>query len=182
MPSISGFHTYSKLRKQRYFCKHCHATFTLKTSVVAKNCCISNNTKVSIALDAKDKISEKDIALKHHGSHSTVSRVIDSFYSYYQPNVHYLPQLLCFDGFKSQLERCPLFSATLKRGRWWISWRTEDYILKEYFLRYSKKARDAVKTIVIDMYSPYISLIQEVFPKAEIILDKFHILQRFSRA
>ncbi|MEJ9281503.1 transposase family protein, partial [Ureibacillus thermosphaericus] len=42
MPSISGFHTYLKLRKQRYFCKHCHSTFTLKTSVVAKNCCISN--------------------------------------------------------------------------------------------------------------------------------------------
>src|SRR5690606_29829974 len=49
-------------------------------------------------------------------------------------------------------------------------------------LRYSKKARDAVKTIVIDMYSPYISLIHEVFPKAEIVLDKFHILQLFSRA
>ncbi|WP_197722713.1 transposase [Ureibacillus thermosphaericus] len=56
------------------------------------------------------------------------------------------------------------------------------HVLKEYFLRYSKKARDAVKTIVIDMYSPYISLIQEVFPKAEIVLDKFHILQLFSRA
>ncbi|WP_126434555.1 transposase family protein [Ureibacillus thermosphaericus] len=28
MPSVSGFHTYLKLRKQRYFCKHCHATFT----------------------------------------------------------------------------------------------------------------------------------------------------------
>ena len=63
MPSVSGFHTYLKLRKQRYFCKHCHSTFTLKTSVVAKNCCISNNTKVSIALNAKDKISEKDIAI-----------------------------------------------------------------------------------------------------------------------
>ncbi|WP_210730831.1 transposase family protein [Ureibacillus thermosphaericus] len=128
MPSISGFHTYLKLRKQRYFCKHCHATFTLKTSVVAKNCCISNNTKVAIALNTKDKISEKDIAIKHNVSHATVSRVTDSFYSYYQPNVHYLPQHLCFDEFKSKLERCPLFSAILKRGRWWISWRTEDYL------------------------------------------------------
>ena len=90
MPSISGFHTYLKLRKQRYFCKHCHSTFTLKTSVVAKNCCISNNTKVSIALNAKDKISEKDIAIKHNVSHATVSRVIDSFYSYYQPNTTFL--------------------------------------------------------------------------------------------
>ncbi|MFC5558541.1 ISL3 family transposase, partial [Ureibacillus thermophilus] len=66
---------------------------------MAKNCCISNNTKVSIALNAK--ISEKDIAIKHNVSHATVSRVIDSFYSYYQPNVHYLPKHLCFDEFKS---------------------------------------------------------------------------------
>src|SRR5690606_18949286 len=56
MPSISGYHTYLKLKKQRYFCKHCQSTFTLKTNVVAKNCCISNNTKVAIALNAKDKI------------------------------------------------------------------------------------------------------------------------------
>ena len=32
------------------------------------------------------------------------------------------------------------------------------------------------------MYSPYISLIQEVFPQAKIIIDKFHIIQLFSRA
>lgn len=32
------------------------------------------------------------------------------------------------------------------------------------------------------MYSPYISLIKDVFPQGEIILDKFHIVQLFSRA
>ena len=32
------------------------------------------------------------------------------------------------------------------------------------------------------MYSPYISLIKDVFPKAQIIIDKFHIYQLFSRA
>ncbi|WP_342470279.1 ISL3 family transposase [Ureibacillus sp. FSL K6-3587] len=186
MPSVSGFHTYLKLRKQRYFCKHCHSTFTLKTSVVAKNCCISNNTKVAIALNAKDKISEKDIAMKHNVSHATVSRVIDSFYSYYQPNVHYLPKHLCFDEFKSVKSAAGAMSFIFcdsETGE--IVDIVEDrrlHVLKEYFLRYSKKARDAVKTIVIDMYSPYISLIQEVFPKAEIVLDKFHILQLFSRA
>src|SRR5690606_37650214 len=56
------------------------------------------------------------------------------------------------------------------------------HVLKDYFLRYSKKARYSVETIVIDMYSPYISLIQEVFPKAKIIIDKFHIVQLFNRA
>lgn len=56
------------------------------------------------------------------------------------------------------------------------------HILKSYFLRYTKKARYSVKTSVIDMYSPYISLIKDVFPKAEVIIDKFHIIQLFNRA
>ena len=56
------------------------------------------------------------------------------------------------------------------------------HVLREYFLRYTKQARTSVETIVIDMYSPYISLIQEVFPQAKIIIDKFHIIQLFSRA
>src|SRR5690554_7390354 len=30
LPSVSGFCTYLKLRKQRYFCKHCNSTFILK--------------------------------------------------------------------------------------------------------------------------------------------------------
>ena len=56
------------------------------------------------------------------------------------------------------------------------------HVLKDYFLRYSRLARRAVKTIVIDMYSPYISLIKSIFPNAKIIIDKFHIIQLFSRA
>jgi len=43
-------------------------------------------------------------------------------------------------------------------------------------------ARRSVKTIVIDMFSPYISLIKDVFPNANIIIDKFHIVQLLSRA
>ncbi len=36
--------------------------------------------------------------------------------------------------------------------------------LKEYFMRFSKEAREGVTHIVIDMYSPYMTLIKEVFP------------------
>ncbi|MEK4253065.1 hypothetical protein [Ureibacillus sp. FSL K6-2830] len=95
---------------------------------MAKNCCISNNTKESIALNAKDKISEKDIAIKHNVSHATVSRVIDSFYSYYQPNVHYLPQHLCFDEFKSVKSAAGAMSFIFCDSERWISWRTGDYM------------------------------------------------------
>lgn len=186
IPSVSGFDTYLNLRKQRYFCKHCQSTFILQTDVVDKNCCISNNTKSAIALQAKEKISEKDIAKSHNVSHSTVSRVIDSFYAYNKPNYNYLPTHLCFDEFKSVKSAAGAMSFIFcdsETGK--IVDIIEDrrlHVLKDYFLRYSKQTRFSVQTIVIDMYSPYISLIQDVFPKAKIIIDKFHIIQLFSRA
>lgn len=34
----------------------------------------------------------------------------------------------------------------------------------------------------MDMYKPYISLVKEIFPKAKIIMDKFHIVNNLSRA
>jgi len=186
LPSVSGFNAYLRLRKQRYFCKHCHSTFTLTTDVVSRNCCISNHTKAAIALHAKEKISEKDIAKHHNVSHSTVNRIINSFYDYFKPNYNYLPKHLCFDEFKSVKSAAGAMSFIFcdsDTGQ--IVDIVEDrrlHVLKDYFLRYSKKARDSVKTIVIDMYSPYISLIREVFPKAKIVIDKFHIIQLFSRA
>lgn len=186
IPSVSGFNAYLKLRKQRYLCKHCKATFTLKTNLVDKNCCISNHTKVAIALHAKEKVSEKDIAKHHNVSHSTVNRIVNSFYEYHKPNYNYLPKHLCFDEFKSVKSAAGAMSfifCDADTGK--IIDIVEDrrlHVLKDYFLRYSKQARYSVKTIVIDMYSPYISLIHDVFPKAEIIIDKFLIYQLFSRA
>ena len=49
-----------------------------------------------------------------------------------------------------------------------------------YFSYYTHKARSKVKLIVIDMYSPYISLIKKMFPNAEIIIDKFHLVNLIS--
>lgn len=186
IPKVSGFNAYLKLKKQRYYCKHCNSTFTLKTNIVNKNCYISNNTKVSIALSAKDKLSEKDIAKNHNVSHSTVNRVIYSFYQHYKPKFNYLPKHLCFDEFKSVKSADGAMSfifCDADTGQ--IADIVEDrrlHVLNNYFMKYSKAARNAVRTVVIDMYSPYISLIKSIFPKAKIIIDKFHIIQLFSRA
>ncbi|WP_430739226.1 helix-turn-helix domain-containing protein, partial [Turicibacter sanguinis] len=48
--------------------------------MVEKNCYISYNTKHAIALEAQNKSSECDIARRHQVSHSTVNRIIHSFY------------------------------------------------------------------------------------------------------
>ena len=58
IPRVSLHDTFLELKKQRYFCGHCQSTFTLKTTIVEKNCYISYNTKHAIALDTQNKISE----------------------------------------------------------------------------------------------------------------------------
>ena len=151
-----------------------------------KNCFISNNTRLAISLALKDKISEKDIARNHNVSHSTVNRLLDHGYHNYSPNFNYLPKNICFDEFKSVKAASGAMSfifCNAENGA--IIDIVEDsrlYKLVNYFLRYTKKARCSVKRIVIDMYSPYISLIKKVFPKAKIVIDKFHIVQLFHRS
>ena len=54
--------------------------------------------------------------------------------------------------------------------------------LTEYFSRFSLEARNNVKYICMDMYTPYISLVKSIFPNGEIVLDKFHIINLISRA
>lgn len=186
IPKVSLHDTYLVLKKQRYYCGHCQSTFTLKTSIVEKNCYISYNTKHAIALEAQNKISECDIARRHQVSHSTVNRIIHSFYESQTLNFNDLPENLCFDEFKS------VKSAEGHMSFIFCDADTKQIIdiiedrrltsLQTYFKRYTKEARARVKHIVTDMYAPYISLIKELFPHAKIVLDKFHLVQHISRA
>ena len=54
--------------------------------------------------------------------------------------------------------------------------------LMKYFSRYSRQSRMNVKVIVIDMYTPYVSLIKVMFPDAKIVIDKFHLIELISRS
>ena len=186
LPKVSNMNAYLKLRKQRILCHECGSTFTLRTNIVEPNCYISNNTKLAIALEASDIISECDIAKRFNTSHSTVNRIINSYYEIHHPHRHKLPECLCFDEFKS-VKSCDgamsFIYCDAQTGE--IIDIVEDRRLKNlitYFQRFSRETRLNVKVIVIDMYKPYISLIKSVFPNAKILIDRFHIIQLISRA
>lgn len=53
--------------------------------------------------------------------------------------------------------------------------------LERYFSRFPLSVRKSVKYIVCDMYAPYFSLVKKLFPTAQIILDRFHIVQFIGR-
>jgi len=186
IPDVSGYKTILRLHKQRYLYKHCNKAFTLKTTIVDYGCFISKNTKWKIAKDLKEKRSEKDIAIANNVSPNTVERVMDSYYNTNKLYKNYLPEVLSFDEFKSVKSADGAMSFNLCNGKTGkiidiVENRQLNYLLK-YFSYYTHKARKNVKFIVIDMYSPYISLILKLFPNAKIIIDKFHLVQLISRA
>ena len=181
---ICGHGCILRLRKQRFLCHSCNKKFFATTSIVNKGCFISNDVKYAIALELKNKISEKDIANRYRVSPNTVERIIDSYYDGKTLYKHYLPEVLSFDEFKSVKSADGAMSFNMCDGK---TGKIIDIVedrklnsLMRYFSYFTHKARSKVKLIVIDMYSPYISLIQKMFPNAEIIIDKFHIVQLIS--
>lgn len=50
-----------RLHKQRFLCHSCNKKFFARTKIVNDGCFISNQVKYAIALELKNKISEKDI-------------------------------------------------------------------------------------------------------------------------
>lgn len=186
IPSISGFRSILRLHKQRYLCKHCNKAFTLTTDIVNYGCFISNNTKHKIACDLAKKISEKDIAINNNVSPNSVERVMDSYYETQKLYRNNLLEVLLFDEFKSVKSANGAMSFHLCNG---ITGQTIDIVedrrlesLIKYFYYYDYKARSRVKHIIIDMYSPYVSLIKKMFPNALIVIDKFHLTQLISRS
>lgn len=75
-----------ELRKQRFLFKQCDKTFTLETNIVEKHCNISKNTKLAILEDAKEKLSEKQIAKNNNVSTNSVSRIIFNQYGEHKPS------------------------------------------------------------------------------------------------
>ena len=182
----NGQPTILQLKKQRFFCKECKETFTATTTIVLPYCNIGTHIKRKILLDSRLKISEKDIARQNGVSDHTVHRMINSCFEQFTPCYHYLPKHLCFDEFQSTRDCKGAMSFVFVDAD---TSRIIDIVenrqlpfLKRYFSRYSKAARQSVKTICIDMYKPYITLIKEMFPKAKIIIDRFHMVQLVTRA
>lgn len=186
LPDVAGYKTILRLHKQRYLCKHCNKVFTLTSTITNYGCFISNNTKHKIATDLIKKRSEKDIALDNNVSPNTVERVMDSYYETQKLYKYYLPEVLSFDEFKSVKSADGAMSFHMCDG---VTGQTIDIIedrrlnnLIKYFYYYDYKVRSRVKFIIIDMYSPYVSLIKKMFPNANIIIDKFHLTQLISRS
>lgn len=171
---------YLKLRKQRFLCKHCQHTFVAKSPELSAYSNIANRVKENIVNQAHLDISEKSLAYLNFVSHNTVHRILNKYLPTNVVNFNHLPQHLCFDELKTTLD-CPgkmsfVYCDAKTHLLLDILPFRRAYDLTMYFMKFSREARKNVKTVTIDMNSPYMRVIHEVFPSVKIIIDPFHLV------
>ena len=180
IPKISNELSLLILHKQRFFCKHCENTFIAETNVIDRNKNISNNTELQINLELMTKQSEKDIAKRLDVSVSKIDRKLNEISSHTVLRHECLPTSMNWDEFKATNDtkgKMAFMIVDNKNGNIFdINDSRKSRDLEKYFRRYSKKQRDKVKLISIDFYSGYIYLAKKLFKKANIVIDRFHIV------
>lgn len=182
---VSNYKTILRITKQRFKCKACNRTFLAEDTVSDRHCFIARRVKQAIIELLTEPISMSLIARFKHVSPTTVVRALRSFETKKVCSTATLPEVVCFDEFKSVKGVAGAMSFVMMDGE---THQLLDVVdnrqlpnLRNYFIRYSKKARAAVRLVVTDFYSPYRTLVKELFPNAQIVADRFHISQHISR-
>lgn len=190
--SIGGKTTVLKIKKQQYLCPpstDCPTRVTRVAQIqgVKFACRIANSVKYHIVQELSDNESMRTIASHHNVSVNTVERQLEGLDDTFKPNRNWLPATIAFDDFKSGKFAQSNMSMILMNPQ---NHRTIDIIqsrnsrfMRGYFLsHYSKKARWSVKIVVVDLFEPYRNLIHDLFPKAIIVADHFHVVVQAYRA
>ena len=180
-----GRKTVLHLKRSRFLCRDCGSTFNAQTPLIKEKHHLSRELVYKIARELKNNRSRKEIAEDNFVSDVTVMRVLRSFANEFKPNYKYLPSVLCIDEFRSLNASDSPMSFIFMNGH------TNQIIevlesrrlafLKTHFMRYSRNARLKVRYLVMDMNAPYAELIKAVFPNAQIVTDRFHIVQHINR-
>ena len=175
------------IRKQKYICPQCHQTALAEFTNIESGNHIMTNVKQAAAMELSENVSQKHIAQAYNISPHTVMRQAQGFFTYNKTTFHYLPQHIAFDDFKSgNLAKISGMRIILMDS---VTHRVLDIMLerrnnrlRHYFEQYSYEARAAVKTVTVDLFSPYQHMIYELFPHAQLIADRFHIMAQVYRA
>ncbi|MDF7638486.1 ISL3 family transposase [Lactobacillus sp. ESL0791] len=173
-----------KLYKQRMICNNCQHTFQATSSLVNKHCFIANPSKQKIIQELTTDRSMKDIAKANNVSDHTVLRELTKFK--HQPQMcdyEYLSKHLGVDefrGVKGELHFICIDGDSHRIIKILESRRKKD--IKNYFMKFPLLVRRQVKTITMDLNAYYQDLARVLFPNAQIIIDRFHLVQMLNRS
>lgn len=171
-----------KLAKQRIICRDCGQSAMAQTSLVDKYCSIANPVKRKILTSLRNDWSMTAIAAFTNVSVNTVQRVLEQYSSPFHDDT-WLSEHLAFDEFRGvghKLHFIVLDVSTHQIVKI-LPIRYKQTIMT-YFKHYPELARRQVKTVSMDLNYYYAAMVKELFPNAQVVLDRFHIAQMLNRS
>ena len=177
----AGTPTLLRLKKRRFQCKSCRRVTVAETSIVEKNCQISNLVRQKVTQLLTEKVSLTDIARRLRVSTSTVYRKLDQFT--FKEHYDKLPAVMSWDEFGFKKGELAFVAQNYETNQ--LITILDNHLqttIRNYFLKYPLEARQKVQFITMDMSGAYIPLAKKLFPNAKIVLDRFHIIQHLGRA
>ncbi|MCO4664307.1 IS1193, transposase, ISL3 family [Streptococcus infantarius subsp. infantarius] len=178
---VAGFPSLIRLKKRCFQCKNCRKVTVSETSLIQKNCQISEPLRQKVAQALVNRQALTHIAQDLAISTSTVHRKLKEFT--FKEDFSRLPEILSIDEFSYQKGKLAFIAQDFETKKiiTILENRTQTTI-RNHFFRYSKEARNSVKVVTVDMSGSYIPMIPKLFPNAKIVIDRFHIVQHMSRA
>jgi len=180
LPRISEQDVILHLKKRYFKCRECTSYFLAQTPLTTKNHTISRNTQFSCLEKLTEAVSMRHIANELSISSTTILRFLHSYERDIKTHYDWLPAVMNMDEIKSTKDAKGAMSFVFMDGmkKEFIDILESRTIrdLTKYFNRYSKASRDRVQIIVTDMNYTYPKLVEEVFPNAIVVTDRFHVV------
>lgn len=173
-----------RLFKQRVLCRDCNMrSMAQSENLVNKYCCIANSAKRKVLSSLTEDRSMTSIARENNTSVNTVQRVLGTCSHRFLDNYEYLPEHLAFDEFKG-VDRTLHFICLDGETHQVIQILRNRYKkdLLKYFGKFSPQARSNVKTVTMDLNFYYQDIVRACFPNAQIVIDRFHMIQMLMRS
>ena len=172
---VHGKHTYLHLRKRRYVCSKCKKRFFEDNSFLPRYHRVTNRMVAAIIDRFHATVSATDIGRENNISVSTALRYFDL--------VNYrctkLPEVLSIDEFKGNADgekyQTILTDAKNKKVLDILPNRKKAALIR-YFRQFEN--RKDVKYVVMDMNPQFREVAEICFPKAKIVIDRYHVTRQ----
>ncbi|CYX12799.1 Transposase%2C IS204/IS1001/IS1096/IS1165 [Streptococcus suis] len=152
-----------------------------ETALVKKNCQISQPIWEKVTQLHTENMTNIAIARRLHISVSVVQRKLAQFQ--FEHDFTKLPKVLSWDEFSRNKGKLACIAQNFEtRSIVTILDNNRQTTIKNYFYKYPRAVRETVEVVTVDMSGSYIPIIKKLFPRAKIVLDRFHIIQHLSRA
>lgn len=174
---VAGFgkHTILHLRKRRYRCENCGKRFAEKNTFLPRYQQITSRLASKIIEDFRRLCPAKQIAAENNVSVTTAFR----YFGLVSYRCNSLPEVLSMDEFKGNAggEKYQSILTDPKHKRILdILPNRKGEDLKAYFNGFS--TRNSVKVVVMDMSRVYLDVAKTCFPKAVVVIDKYHVVRQ----